>query len=138
MAQLWEDGEFEKFSALRVLSRHFRDLKVYMYRGQPRYASKTITSGKESSLEFEVERDYPVPEVAPVALIVSAMTNKGRVFADPPCVHVAIRNPNGFGFVPEPGWEQHLQSLGFAPHVIAGVQDWLDKNPPIPLTAEQK
>jgi hypothetical protein len=54
------------------------------------------------------------------------------LYSDPPCVVIADPNPKGFGVVPRPNWEEHLEALGIAEFaVIKSLRQWLRGHAPV-------
>ena len=71
MEQLWKDGEYVRFFALRDAVRRYRDLKVYQYNGKTFLASVHVNVMAATTKVISFLNDYPVPEVAPAWLWVS-------------------------------------------------------------------
>ena len=133
MEQLWKDGEYVRFFALRDAVRRYRDLKVYQYNGKTFLASVHVNVMAATTKVISFLNDYPVPEVAPAWLWVSYRDPKINqvIYSDSPQTEICCRNPSGFGVVPCPGWELDLLGKGFGKHVRDTVAAWFDKHPVI-------
>lgn len=53
------------------------------------------------------------------------------VYGNPPAIVVARAVENGFGYQPEPGWEDVFTAAGYTEDVLKCARGWLRQNPPI-------
>lgn len=53
------------------------------------------------------------------------------VYSDPPVFDIAKLNPDGFGYIPDPGWEKWMVDNAINPDIIKRIKDTLKSKPPV-------
>ena len=53
------------------------------------------------------------------------------VYSDPPTFDIALANPNGFGYIPYPGWEETLDYFNINPDMVKKIRLYLSSKPPV-------
>jgi hypothetical protein len=132
-AKMWEDEEYVAFYELRDAVRKYRDLRIYEDGVNRYFCSRHVNVMKVTTKKIAFVADYWMPNIAPAWLWVSYKDPvlNTRIYAQAPQTEVAIRNPNGFGVVPKPGWKAECIGNGFGKSIVTYVQEFLDRNAPI-------
>ncbi len=73
--------------------------------------------------------DYALEDVLSVSLF--SYEFGIPVYSDPPSFDIAVINPKGFGYVPNPDWEQDMKTANINPDLVKKIRSVLKSKPPV-------
>lgn len=127
----WKEENHQLFFLLKASRKKYPDLRAFMDNGRLYLASSMVNRSLTLGVRVCAAQDFSIPTVAPYYAWFYEYDKELRhtIYADPPRIEVACRNPSGFGAIPWPGLD--LSDYNITPRAIEAVNDWLRKNTPV-------
>ena len=106
----------------RIAQHEFPDLRAFKDpNGRIRYCSAIINPYAD---QVDINHDSE----GNIYVMPFLINKKVQIFSDPPVIMVGEHNTNGFGEIPDPGWEDWLLEEKIDKELIKKVKDFFAKH----------